>query len=82
MINRDPELVRLFRIRGMVTALARACDISTAAVSQWRQVPAWHVDAVSRVTRIPPQDLRPDLFRKPAKVRRRKTARVVVPPPV
>lgn len=48
--------------RGRQTALAKAIDITTAAIPQWREVPADKLIAVERITGIKRQILRPDLF--------------------
>lgn len=43
----------LFSRRGAVTAVAKECQISTAAVSQWRKtgIPQARIEAVSKVLR-------------------------------
>lgn len=62
---RDAALERVLMVRNAVTRIAKAAGVSTAAVSQWRKVPAWHVETVSRVTGVPPHELRPDLHKPP-----------------
>lgn len=52
--------------RGRKTALARELKISPAAISQWDDVPTGRVLEVERLTGIPRQQLRPDLFREAA----------------
>nr|WP_234902726.1 YdaS family helix-turn-helix protein [Agrobacterium vitis] len=42
--------------------LAREIGITRGAVAQWEKVPAERIGDVSRVTGIPMQALRPDLF--------------------
>lgn len=42
--------------------LARDLGITTGAVWQWRRVPAERVVDVSRLTGIPREELRPDLY--------------------
>jgi pyruvate kinase len=37
---RDPNLTELLARRGAVTRIAAALEISTAAVSKWRRIPA------------------------------------------
>ena len=59
---RDPVLDRAFEKRGMVTAVARRCGISTAAVSRWDKVPLGRVDDVAFVTGVPRSELRPDAY--------------------
>ena len=49
-----------------VSELARRLDLSTQSVNRWRhtRVPAEYVVAVERLTRIPREQLRPDIFGK------------------
>jgi DNA-binding transcriptional regulator YdaS (Cro superfamily) len=42
--------------------LARALGITHGAISQWRRIPAERVIDVERVTGIPREKLRPDLY--------------------
>ncbi|PZW45688.1 pyruvate kinase [Humitalea rosea] len=58
---RDPALEDILARRGAVTRIAGALGISTAAVSQWRRVPAERVEEVSRLFGLEPTALRPDL---------------------
>jgi DNA-binding transcriptional regulator YdaS (Cro superfamily) len=53
------------RDRMPLARLAREIGITRGAVAQWKDVPAERIFAVSRVTGIPLERLRPDLF-KPA----------------
>lgn len=48
--------------RGVVTKLAEELGISTAAVSQWRRIPQDRLPDVERITGVPRDRLRPDLF--------------------
>ena len=48
--------------RRMNARIAQCCQISTAAVSQWRRVPQKHLERVAKISGIAPEDLRPDLF--------------------
>lgn len=47
--------------RGRRAKLAEALNISASAVSMWSHVPIDRLADVSRVTGIPPHELRPDL---------------------
>ena len=47
---------------GGAAALARTLGITVQAISQWRQIPADRVVAVSRATSVPVTVLRPDLY--------------------
>ncbi len=58
---RDPALEDILARRGAVTRIAGALGISTAAVSQWKRVPADRVEEVSRLFGLPATALRPDL---------------------
>lgn len=48
--------------RGRISELARALNITRAAVFQWKRVPAERVLDVERITGIPRIELRPDLY--------------------
>lgn len=47
---------------GRTSELARALNITRAAVFQWKRVPAERVLEVERITGIPRHDLRPDIY--------------------
>jgi DNA-binding transcriptional regulator YdaS (Cro superfamily) len=48
--------------RGLCLRLARDLGLHASAVYQWRRVPADRVVAVERLTGIPREVLRPDLY--------------------
>ena len=48
--------------RGGLTRLARALGLTRSAVHQWKQVPAHRLVEVERITGIPREALRPDLY--------------------
>lgn len=58
----DDILTEIRARRGAVTAIAKKCGISKAAVSKWSRVPKWHLGSVSELTGHAPEILRPDLF--------------------
>lgn len=60
--DRDPVLIDVFRAMGSATALAKALGVTRAAVSRWDRIPIRHLAAVSKLTSIPRQKLRPDLY--------------------
>lgn len=65
MIFRMSVLAEYLAARGKVALLARGLGISHAAVSQWSgHCPAERVVDVERITGIPREELRPDLYRR------------------
>lgn len=52
--------------RGAKLRLARELGITHGAISQWRRVPAERVIEVERITGIPREQLRPDLYAREA----------------
>ncbi|MCI1796395.1 MAG: helix-turn-helix domain-containing protein [Acetobacter lovaniensis] len=62
---RDKILKEITDRRGAVTRIAKACEISTAAVSRWRRVPRSRVLIVAEITGFKPHDIRPDIFEAP-----------------
>ena len=71
---RDAILDRALQIRGTVKKIADRCGISTAAVSQWRRVPASKLRIVAEITGIPREVLRPDLAEGAPPRKRRQAA--------
>jgi pyruvate kinase len=63
---REPALERLLSLRGAVTRIATALDISTAAVSQWKRVPDDRAQDVASALGVPIDQVRPDLAAPPA----------------
>ena len=54
----------IFRAGGM-RALGRQLGISHAAVQQWKKCPVLRVLEIERLTGVPKEELRPDVFRPP-----------------
>jgi DNA-binding transcriptional regulator YdaS (Cro superfamily) len=52
--------------RGLPAKVAYGLGLTRASVLKWRQVPAERVVDIERITGIPREQLRPDLFRIPA----------------
>ena len=48
--------------RGLLAQIARALGVTKAAVGRWERVPAERVVEIERITGIPRQQLRPDLY--------------------
>jgi len=65
LMEPQAQLKTVLERAGGPAELARKLSISTAAVSQWAQVPAKRVGAVSEITGLSPHEIRPDLFRAP-----------------
>lgn len=57
----NDALNSVFRVIG-VSELAEKLDISKQAVSCWNRVPEKRVNLVSKITGIPVDELRPDIF--------------------
>jgi hypothetical protein len=55
----DPTVTRAIKEMGSATKLAAALGITRSAVSQWRKIPTWHLEDVSRLTGIPVMELLP-----------------------
>ena len=51
---------------GLRAKVARELGITRASVLKWREIPAHRLLDVERITGIPREALRPDLFRKRA----------------
>jgi DNA-binding transcriptional regulator YdaS (Cro superfamily) len=47
---------------GNLSKLATALGVTPGAIAQWKRVPAERVPQVSRITGIPRESLRPDIF--------------------
>jgi len=54
---------------GGPTALARELKIGASAVTQWERLPAKWIPHVSRLTGMPPEELRPDLYAEAAQLK-------------
>lgn len=70
----DQGLKLAIEAAGNASQLAAKLGVSAQAVWQWQRVPARHVIAIERLTLIPREQLRPDLFLapRPKGLRRRK----------
>jgi len=55
-------IARIKAVRGMAAKIARALRLHAPAVSRWKRVPAEHVMKVEKITGIPRDELRPDLY--------------------
>lgn len=62
MKHRPASLVDVFAATGSMAELARQLGLTRQAVSIWEKVPLKHLKAVSKMTGISRQQLRPDLY--------------------
>lgn len=58
---RSPRVLLACQGAGGITAVARTVGVSPSAVVRWADVPQEHLEAVSRISDIEPEVLRPDL---------------------
>lgn len=65
-MSREPALQKAIDAmptrHGKLAALAEALGIFPQAISQWKKVPTTRVLAVERITGIPKEVLRPDIY--------------------
>jgi len=52
--------------KGLLAEVARALGLTRAAVVKWTEVPAERVIEIERITGIPREALRPDLYIRPS----------------
>lgn len=62
MSEKTQALQRAINAVGGLDGIARPLGITPQAVSQWDEVPPMRVLAVERITGIPREELRPDLY--------------------
>ena len=62
-ISPQEALQRAVKAAGGYTALGRKLGITGEAIMQWREVPWRRVLIVERMTSVPKELLRPDLYR-------------------
>lgn len=63
----DEGLKLAIEAAGGLRALARLLGITYQAIQQWERVPAERVVEIERLTGVPRERLRPDLYRTPPK---------------
>jgi len=56
------DIKELLAKAGGAYKVAAEIDVASQWVYQWKQVPAKHVVAVSRLSGVPPEQIRPDIF--------------------
>jgi len=62
-------LDRIRTTKGLALKIAKGLKITRSSVSQWTRVPAERIVEVERITGIPREELRPDLYRKSSRDR-------------
>jgi DNA-binding transcriptional regulator YdaS (Cro superfamily) len=62
----EQALAEASRRLGSRAALARALGVSKQAALAWTTTPSRHVWAIARLSDVPREALRPDLFKKPS----------------
>lgn len=55
---------------GNASELARRLGISVQSIQQWKRIPAERIVEIERVTGIPREELRPELYERPQRKRR------------
>jgi len=63
-MDRNLQIVRDLIARGHVRRIAEGLGLSTAAIYQWKRVPADRVVDLERLIEIPREELRPDLYER------------------
>jgi DNA-binding transcriptional regulator YdaS (Cro superfamily) len=58
-------LKRAVEIAGGLAPLARLLGVDRAAIRRWDQVPARWIITIERLTGVPREELRPDLYLAP-----------------
>lgn len=65
--RRNPIIFKAAKKLGGIVALSHSLGLSRGAASQWEEIPVDHVARLERLTGIPREVLRPDIFRREAK---------------
>lgn len=58
-------LQKAMEVMGSRSALARALGIDQAAIFRWKQIPSKWIIPIERVSGVPREELRPDLYLAP-----------------
>lgn len=59
----DTALKRIRKTKGLMVVIAKSLDVSRQSVAQWKRVPTKYLRKVEKLTGIPRESLRPDLYR-------------------
>ena len=65
--KRDAVMQMVFAKPGFATIIAKELGLTHQAVSAWRSVPPQHVLRVSPLLGLSPEQIRPDIFKRPRK---------------
>lgn len=60
---RDPGIDKAVKAAGGARALARLLGIGHVSVLRWQRIPANRIIEIERLTGVPRENLRPDLYR-------------------
>jgi DNA-binding transcriptional regulator YdaS (Cro superfamily) len=66
MKRRNPVINVVASKLGGIVKMSEALGLSRGAASQWREIPIDHVARIEKLTGIPREVLRPDIFRREA----------------
>jgi DNA-binding transcriptional regulator YdaS (Cro superfamily) len=61
--TKNPGLAAAVKTAGGVRSLGRALNIAHSSILTWKQIPARHILQIEKLTGIPRERLRPDLYR-------------------
>ena len=67
MRNRNPIINKAASKLGGIVAMSQALGLSRGAAANWSEIPVDHVAKLEKLTGIPREVLRPDIFRREAK---------------
>lgn len=66
MNKRNPVINSIAKKLGGIVALSEALGLSRGAASLWKEIPVKHVHRLEKLTGIPREVLRPDVYRREA----------------
>jgi hypothetical protein len=66
MRKRNPIINKAAKKFGGIVAMSKALGLSRGAASLWDEIPVDHVHKLEKLTGIPREVLRPDIFRREA----------------
>jgi hypothetical protein len=68
--QRDPVMRMVFSKPGFAVTIAKHLGLTHQNISAWKHVPAHHVLRLAPLLRMPPKDIRPDIFAKPERAQK------------